>query len=51
MNRQELIKLLFVLQNEAFLKSGLDFNDYPFVCFDFCSDAELKQHHHNLGSN
>ena len=51
MNRSELIKLLMALQNEAYKKSGINIDRYPFICFDFCSDYELNQHYFNMAGN
>lgn len=51
MDRKELIKLLFALQNEAYRKSGMDINDYPFICFDFCTDQQLQAYHFQMAGN
>lgn len=44
MDRKQLIKLLMAWQNEQYQKSGMDINSYPFVCFDFCTDFQLRQY-------
>lgn len=44
MDRKQLIRKLYNWQNAQYRLSGIDINDYPFICFDFCSDDQLSMY-------
>ena len=41
LDRKELIKQLYHWQNIHYQRSGMSIDDYPFICFDFCTNDQL----------